>query len=94
MHLYYPFPDEAAAIEASLDIYDLNAPPRSERMTLYSFDWFPNSGNPTYVLAWEDDEQTFDTGDILDGITGLTEQEAIDAGYMLDDEHSGIRNLE
>ena len=51
MHLYYPFPDESAAIEASLDIYDLNAPPRSERVTLYSFDWFPNSGNPTYVLA-------------------------------------------
>jgi hypothetical protein len=93
MHLYYPFPDESAAIEASLDIYDLNAPPRSERVTLYAFDWFPNSGNPTYVLAWEDDEQTFDTGDILDGITPLTEQQAIDAGYMLDDEHSGLRNL-
>ena len=93
MHLYYPFPDESAAIEASLDIYDLNAPPRSERVTLYAFDWFPNSGNPTYVLAWEDDEQTFDTGDILDGITPLTEQEAIDAGYMLDDEYSGLRNL-
>lgn len=93
MHLYYPFPDETAAIEASLDIYDLNAPPRSERVTLYAFDWFPNSGNPTYVLAWEDDEQTFDTGDVLDGITPLTEQEAIDAGYMLDDEHSGLKNL-
>jgi len=60
---------------------------------LYAFDWFPNSGNPTYVLAWEDDEQTFDTGDILDGITPLTEKQAIDAGYMLDDEHSGLRNL-
>ena len=93
MHLYYPFPDESAAIEASLDIYDLNAPPRSERVTLYAFDWFPNSGNPTYVLAWDDEEQTFDTGDVLDGITPLTEQEAIDAGYMLDDEYSGLRNL-
>ena len=93
MHLYYPFPDETAVITASEDIYDLNAPPRSERVTLYAFDWFPNSGNPTYVLAWEDDEQTFDTGDILDGITPLTEQEAIDAGYMLDDEHSGLKNL-
>lgn len=93
MHLYYPFPDESAAIEASLDIYDLNAPPRSERVTLYAFDWFPNSGNETYVLAWEDDEQTFDTGDILDGITGLTEQEAIDAGYQLGEEHSGLANL-
>tara|TARA_R100000482_G_C5125435_1_gene148450 strand:- start:1374 stop:1655 length:282 start_codon:yes stop_codon:yes gene_type:complete len=93
MHLYYPFPDETAVITASEDIYDLNAPPRSERVTLYAFDWFPNSGNPTYVLAWEDDEQTFDTGDVLDGITPLTEQEAIDAGYMLDDEHSGLKNL-
>ena len=93
MHLYYPFPDETAVITASQDIYDLNAPPRSERVTLYAFDWFPNSGNPTYVLAWEDEEQTFDTGDILDGITPLTEQEAIDAGYMLDEEFSGLKNL-
>ena len=93
MNLYYPFSDEAAVIEASLDIYDLNAPPRSERVTLYAFDWFPNSGNPTYVLAWEDEEQTFNTGDILDGITGLTEEEAIDAGYQLGEEHSGRANL-
>ena len=93
MHLYYPFPDESAAIEASLDIYDLTAPPRSERVTLYAFDWFPNSGNETYVLAWDDEEQTFDTGDILDGITGLTEQEAIDSGYQLGEEYSGLANL-
>jgi|TARA_Y100000289_G_scaffold56541_1_gene60262 hypothetical protein len=93
MHLYYPFPDEASVITASLDIYDLNAPPRDERVTLYAFDWFPNSGNPTYVLAWEDEEQTFDTGDILDGITPLTEQEAIDAGYQLDDEYSALKNM-
>lgn len=93
MHLYYPFPDESAAIEASLDIYDLNAPPRSERTTLYAFDWFPNSGNSTYVLAWQDEPQTFDTGDILDGITGLTEEEAIDAGYQLGEEYSGRANL-
>ena len=93
MHLYYPFPDETAAIEASLDIYDLNAPPRNERVTLYSFDWFPNSGNPTYVLAWEDDEQAFNTGDILDGITPLTEEEAIDSGYLLGEEHSVLKNL-
>ena len=93
MHLYYPFPDEAAVITASEDIYDLNAPPRDERTTLYAFDWFPNSGNPTYVLAWNDEQQTFNTGDILDGITGLTEQEAIDAGYQLDEGHSGMANL-
>ncbi len=92
MHLYYPFPNETAAITASQDIYDLNAPPRDERVTLYSFDWFPNLGNSTYVLAWEDEEQTFDTGDILDGITGLTEEEAIDAGYQLGEEHSGRAN--
>tara|TARA_R100001440_G_C2459425_1_gene109634 strand:- start:76 stop:357 length:282 start_codon:yes stop_codon:yes gene_type:complete len=92
MHLYYPFSDEASAITASEDIYDLNAPPRSERTTLYAFDWFPNSGNPMYVLAWEDEEQTFNTGDILDGITGLTEEEAIEAGYQLGEEHSGRAN--
>jgi hypothetical protein len=93
MHLYYPFPDEAAVITASENIYDLNAPPRDERVTLYSFDWFPNSGNETYVLAWEDESQTFNTGDILDGITGLTKEEAIDAGYQLDEEFSGRASL-
>ena len=93
MHLYYPFPDEEAVVTSSQDIYDLNAPPRNERVTLYSFDWFPNSGNPTYVLAWEDDEQAFNTGDILDGITPLTEEEAIDAGYLLGEEHSGLEHL-
>jgi len=86
MHLYYPFPDEAAAITASEDIYDLNAPPRNERVTLYSFNWYPNLNDATFVLAWEDESQTFDTGDVLDGITPLTEQEAIDAGYEIDHE--------
>lgn len=86
MHLYYPFPNEIAAAEASRDIYDLNAPPRSERATLYAFRWIPNSEDETYVLAWQDEPQTFDTGDILDGITGLTEEEAIEAGYQLREE--------
>ena len=86
MHLYYPFSDEAAAITATEDIYDLNAPPRDQRVTLYAFRWIPNSENETYVLAWQDEPQTFDTGDILDGITPLTEQEAIDAGYEIDHE--------
>lgn len=89
MHLYYPFSNESDAVQASQDIYDLNAPPRDERITLYSFDWFPNSEDETYVIAWEDESQTFETGDILDGITGLTEEEAIDAGYQLGEEHSG-----
>ena len=83
MHLYYPFPDEASVITASEDIYDLNAPPRNERVTLYSFNWYPNSNDSTFVLAWEDEIQTFDTGDVLDGITALTEEQAIDAGYEI-----------
>lgn len=94
MHLYYPFPDEAAAITASEDIYDLNAPPRSERVTLYAYDWFPNENDDTYVLAWEDEQEVFNTGDILNGITPLTKEEAIEAGYQLGDEHSGLSNLE
>ena len=30
-------------------------------------------------------QEAFDTGDILDGITPLTEEEAIGAGYLLGD---------
>ena len=93
MHLYYPFPNEESVITASEDIYDLNAPPRDQRTTLYAFDWFPNSDNPTYVLAWDDEEQTFNTGDVLNGITPLTEQEAIEDGYLIDELNSGFGGL-
>ena len=93
MHLYYPFPNEESVITASEDIYDLNAPPRDQRTTLYAFDWFPNSDNPTYVLAWDDEEQTFNTGNVLNGITPLTEQEAIEDGYLIDELNSGFGGL-
>jgi len=93
MHLYYPFPNNEASKDASMNIYDLNAPPRSERVTLYAYDWFPNENDDTCVLAWEDEQEVFNTGDILNGITPLTEEEAIEAGYQLDDENSGIRNI-
>jgi len=93
MHLYYPFPNEESVITASEDIYDLNAPPRDQRTTLYAFDWFPNSDNPTYVLAWDDEEQTFNTGNVLNGITPLTEQEAIEDGYLIDELNSGFAGL-
>lgn len=89
MHLYYPFPDETTVITASADIYDLNAPPRDQRVTLYAFSWFSNSNNPTYVLAWNDEEQTFNTGDVLNGITPLTEQEAIEDGYLINEDILG-----
>jgi hypothetical protein len=92
MHLYYPFPNNEASKDASMNIYDLNAPPRSERVTLYAFDWFPNENDDTCVLAWEDEQEVFNTGDILNGITPLTEEEAIEAGYQLGDEYSGVRN--
>tara|TARA_Y100000114_G_C11691502_1_gene293806 strand:- start:243 stop:524 length:282 start_codon:yes stop_codon:yes gene_type:complete len=93
MHLYYPFPNKEASKDASMNIYDLNAPPRSERVTLYAYDWFPNENDDTCVLAWEDEQEVFNTGDILNGITPLTEEEAIEAGYQLGDENSGIRNI-
>ena len=93
MHLYYPFPNNEASKDASMNIYDLNAPPRSERVTLYAYDWFPNENDDTCVLAWEDEQEVFNTGDILNGITPLTEEEAIEAGYQLDDGNSGIRNI-
>jgi len=93
MHLYYPFPNSEASKDASMNIYDLNAPPRSERVTLYAYDWFPNENDDTCVLAWQDEQEVFNTGDILNGITPLTKEEAIEAGYQLGDESSGIKNI-
>ena len=49
---------------------------KSERSTLYA-DWFPNR-QPNYVLAWQDEPQQLIQECDPDGITGLTEEEAID----------------
>jgi len=80
---YYKYNTIQEAQEASASIYDLNAPPRSQRSTLYAYIILPNSSNDTYVMEWVD--LGYDTGEILDGLTFLTKEEAIAEGYLINE---------
>ena len=80
---YYKYINKEQAQEASASIYDLNAPPRSERSTLYAYGYIPHESNDTVVMEWSD--MGFDDGDILDGLTPLTEAEAIEEGYLINE---------
>jgi len=80
---YYKYINKEQAQEASASIYDLNAPPRSERSTLYAYGYIPHESNDTVVIEWID--LGFDDGDILDGLTPLTQAEAIEEGYLINE---------
>jgi len=80
---YYKYINKEQAQEASASIYDLNAPPRSERSTLYAYGYIPHESNDTVVMEWLD--LGFDDGDILDGLTPLTQAEAIEEGYLINE---------
>ena len=80
---YYKYLNKEQAQEASASIYDLNAPPRSERSTLYAYGFIPHQSNDTVVMEWID--MGFNDGDILDGLTPLTQEEAIEQGYLINE---------
>ena len=90
MHLYYEYPNSGSALTASADVYDLNAPPKDQRTTLYAYSVFPHTGStdPRCVVQYEDDIQLFITGSIFNGVTSYTEAEAIVAGFDVGDEES------
>ncbi|MCK5616230.1 hypothetical protein KAR91_80955 [Candidatus Pacearchaeota archaeon] len=77
---YYIFDTEAEAKDKSAKIYDLYVTqPVSERTTLYAYPIFTN--NTDYAMAYDG---SFDARGLLDGLTPITEQQAIDQGYNLD----------
>ena len=90
MHLYYEYPNSGSALTASADVYDLNAPSRDQRTTLYAYSVFPHTGStdPRCVVQYEDDIQLFITGSVFDGVTSYTEAEAIAAGFDVGNEES------
>jgi len=90
MHLYYEYPNSGSALTASADVYDLNAPLRDQRTTLYAYSVFPHTGStdPRCVVQYEDDIQLFITGSVFDGVTSYTEAEAIAAGFDVGNEES------
>ena len=90
MHLYYEYPNSSLALTASADVYDLNAPPRDQRLTIYAYSVFPHTGStdPRCVVQYEDEAQLFITGSVFNGVTSYTEAEAIAAGFDVGDEES------
>lgn len=83
MHLYYEYPNSGSALTASADVYDLNSPPRDQRISLYAYSVYPHTGStdPRCVVHYEDETYSFITGSVFDGITSYTEAEAIVAGF-------------
>jgi len=83
MHLYYEYPNSGSALTASSDVYDLNAPPKDQRSTIYAYSVFPHTGStdPRCVVQYEDVVQSFTTGSVFDGVTSYTETGAIARGY-------------
>ena len=85
MHLYFEYPNSSSAYEASADVYDLNAPPRDQRTSLYAYIVFSHTGSSDLrcVLHYEDETHSFVTGSVFDGVTSYTEAEAIAQGYNI-----------
>ena len=83
MHLYYEYPNSSSAYEASADVYDLNAPPRDQRTSLYAYSVYPHTGSTDQrcVVQYQDETHSFITGSVFDGVTSYTEAEAIVAGF-------------
>ena len=90
MHLYYEYPNSGSALTASADVYDLNAPPRDQRTTLYAYSVYSHTGStdPRCVVQYEDEIQLFITGSVFDGVTSYTEAEAIAAGFDVGDDEN------
>ena len=80
---YYIYNTLELGQKASAAIYDLNAPPRDERNTLYAYGFIPHESNDTVVMEWID--MGYDDGDVLRGLTPLTEAEAIEQGYLINE---------
>ncbi len=80
---YYKYDTLELGQVASASIYDLNAPPRNERSTLYAYGFIPHESNDTVVMEWID--MGLDDGDVLDGLTAFTEAQAIEQGYLIND---------
>ena len=80
---YYKYDTLQLGQKASAAIYDLNAPPRDERDTLYAYGFIAHQSNDTVVMEWID--MGYNDGDVLDGLTALTDAQAIKEGYLIND---------
>ena len=77
---YYLFDTEEQAKELSAAIYDLNAPPKGERSTLYACQIYSNEEQ----FAIEFDDGAFDPGELLAGLDPYTENEIIILNFDLE----------
>lgn len=78
---YYIFENIRLAQEASASIYDLNAPPRDQRTTFFAYGFIAHESNESVIMEWID--LGYNDGDILEGMTPLTPEQAADQGYLI-----------
>ena len=83
MHIYYEYPNSSSAYEASSLIYDLNTSSLQPRGTYYAFGICTQTGSDPRCLVMYTDGEYFDTGSIFEGVTTLTNQQAIKQGYFV-----------
>tara|TARA_Y100000114_G_C11735112_1_gene315710 strand:- start:256 stop:540 length:285 start_codon:yes stop_codon:yes gene_type:complete len=78
---YYIFNTEEEAFNKNADIYDMyTVQPRNERVTLYCYPVFSN--NEDFAMSYDG---SYNAKGLLDGLTPITEEEAIEQGYNLDE---------
>jgi len=79
---YYIFDTEQEARNKDAEIYDLYVTqPVSERTTIYAYPIFTNDTESKYAMEYDG---SLDDQGLLDGLTPLTEQEAIDQNFNLE----------
>ena len=80
---YYVYSTLEAAKTASKAIFDLNVALKPGRETKYAYPIYSNTEGNSFVIGIDSEGEVFNTGDILDGVTVLTSEEAIDANYIV-----------
>ena len=83
MHIYYEYPNSSSAYEASSQIYDLNTSSLQQHGTYYAYSICTQTGSDPRCLVMYTDDEYFNTGSVFDGVTSLTNQQAIEQGYFV-----------
>jgi hypothetical protein len=83
MHIYYEYPNSSSAYKASSEIYDLNTSSIQPHGTYYAYSICAQTGSDPRCLVMYTDDEYFDTGSIFEGVSTLTNVQAIEQGYFV-----------
>ena len=83
MHKYYEYPNSSSAYEASSQIYNLNTSSLQPHRTYYAFSICTQTGSDPRCLVMYTDDEYFNTGSIFEGVSTLTNLQAVEQGYFV-----------